>query len=268
MVSKRLEIAWSMELSALLTLFDQEQRIGIEYPDMRKDVLPDVVRFVRPAPGMSTVLYSCLNLDNADAAIEAQIEYFDALGQNFTWKVHEHDHPSNLQQRLLVRGFEPDDDPAAIMVLDLQAAPLALLEPGTAVIRPITHRDQLSDVIAILEQVWGGSFAWVTERLGSHLDVPDYLSVYVAYVDEQPACVGWTYFHPHSQFASLWAGSTVPEYRQRGLYTAVLATRVQEARQRGRRFLTIDANRNSQPIVARHGFQLLTRVYACDWNGE
>jgi hypothetical protein len=34
---------------------------------------------------------------------------------------------------------------------------------------------------------------------------------------------------------------SAPEYRKRGLYTAVLAARVQEAIQRGYRFLTIEA---------------------------
>ena len=50
---------------------------------------------------------------------------------------------------------------------------------------------------------------------------------------------------------------------KRGLYTALVATRVQAALRRGYRFLTIDASPMSQPIVASHGFQLLT--YACDY---
>jgi predicted acetyltransferase len=73
------------------------------------------------------------------------------------------------------------------------------------------------------------------------------------------------YYHPHSQFADLWGGSTLPNCRGRGLYTAVLAARVQEAVQRGYRFLTIDASPMSRPIVARHGFRLLTYAHACEW---
>jgi hypothetical protein len=97
--------------------------------------------------------------------------------------------------------------------------------------------------------------------MGDHLAIPDYLSVYLAYVDEQPACAGWVYFHPGSQFASLKGGSTLPEYRQRGLYTTVLAVRVQEAIRRGYRFLTIEAGPMSRWIVSSHGFQLLTTAY-------
>ena len=53
---------------------------------------------------------------------------------------------------------------------------------------------------------------------------PDYLSVYLAYVDGQPAACGWARFPAGSPFASLWGGSTLPEQRGRGLYASLLAT--------------------------------------------
>lgn len=252
-----------METQKILTLFDKEQRIEIEYPDMEKHVLPHVVRFVRPAPGMSFVLYSNVNEETVDAVIEEQIAYFSANGQPFEWKVYAHDQPADLKERLVTYGFEAEDVDA-IMVLDVEEAPPSLLEPVTADVRPIT-RDQLGHVIAVEEEVWGGNFEWIRQRMGSHLEVPDYLSVYVAYVDDSPACTGWIYFHKNSQFASLWGGSTVPAYRKRGLYTAVLAARVQETMARGYRFLTVDASPMSRPIVARHGFRQVTEAYACEW---
>ncbi len=256
-----------MDIQEILALFDQQQRIDIEYPGMRKEALPQVVRFVRAAPGLSFILYSRLDESNVDAVIQEQIAYFSQMDQPFEWKVYDHDRPPDLKDRLVAYGFEPED-PDAVMVLDLQQAPAALLAPVTADVRPITQRDQLADVIRIEEQVWGRNFDWIKVRLGDHLEIPDYFSVYVAYVEGEPACTGWIYFHAHSQFADLWGGSTVPEYRRQGLYTAVLAARVQEARRRGYRFLTIDASPMSRPIVARHGFQLLTYAHACEWKGN
>jgi len=67
---------------------------------------------------------------------------------------------------------------------------------------------------------------------------------------------------------SFGGGSTIPAYRKRGLYTAVLAARVQEAIQRGYRFLTIEAGAMSRPIVAAHGFQLLTTTWSYGWKGN
>jgi hypothetical protein len=256
-----------MNAQELLASFDQQQRIDIKYPDMRKDVLPHVTRFVRPAPGMSFILHSRVDEANADAVIQEQIDYFKPLNQRFEWKVYDHDTPADLKDRLIAHGFEAQD-PDAVMALDLEEAPSGLHAPITADVRRITQRDQLRDVIQIEEQVWGGNFDWITKRMGDHLEIPGFLSIYVAYVDEQPACSGWIYFHDGTQFAGLWGGSTVEAYRQRGLYTAVLAIRVQEAIQRGFRFLTIDASPMSRPIVAKHGFQLLTHAHACEWKGN
>ncbi len=254
-----------MNIQDLIPLFDQDQRINIEYPDMRKDVLPYLTRFVRPAPGMSFILHSRLNEQNANAVIAEQMAYFAEINQAFNWKVYDYDTPSDLYERLLAQGME-GDDPEAVMVLDLDEAPAVLLEPVTADVRRLTQRDEIKDAIRVESQVWGGNFEWMTNRLGSHLEIPGYLSLYVAYVANEPASTGWIYFHPGSeQFAGLWGGSTVERFRGRGLYTALLAIRVQEARQRGYRYLCIDASPMSRPIVAKHGFQLLTYARYCEW---
>jgi hypothetical protein len=253
-----------MDTADILALYDQTQRRDIEFPDMRKEVTPHVTRFVRPAPGMSFILHSRVDATTVEAAIQEQIDYFTPRKQRFEWKVHDYDSPPDLKERLIAHGFKADE-PDAIMALDLTEAPPALLAPVTADVRPITRREQLGDVMTVEAQVWGSPFDWIEDRLGDNLAIPGYLSVYVAYVDNQPACAGWTYFDTRSEFASLWGGSTVAQYRERGLYTAVLAVRVQEAWQRGYRFLTIDAGEMSQPIVARQGFRLLTQAHACEW---
>jgi GNAT superfamily N-acetyltransferase len=258
-----------MNTAQILALYDQEQRIAIEYPGTIKEVTPHVVRFTRPAPGMNFILYHWLDGADSAAVIAEQVAHFAPLGQPFTWKLFEHDGPAGLAERLIDAGFVADDDPGMVMVLDLAAAPapnrFAPPEPTGVDIRQISSRDQLDDVIAIMEQVWGGNFAWIEQRLGDHLEIPGYLSVYAAYVDGQPACASWVYFSPRSQFASLWGGSTVERYRKRGLYTALLARRVREARERGYRFLIIDASPMSQPIVAGHGFQKLTVQVDYEW---
>ena len=73
----------------MLALYDREQRREIEYPGMSRQVLPRLVRYVRPAPGMSFVLHSDLDEGSADAAINEQLAYFAALQQPFEWKVYE-----------------------------------------------------------------------------------------------------------------------------------------------------------------------------------
>lgn len=77
-----------MDILAVRALYDQELRAGMLHPGARREVLPHVVRFVRPAPGMNLVLYSRLDETNADAVIAEQAAYFAPLGQPFEWQAY------------------------------------------------------------------------------------------------------------------------------------------------------------------------------------
>lgn len=253
-----------MKTKDILALFDAQERRNVTFPDMRRDACAHVVRYVGTPSNPSFVLYSHLNKTNADAAIQEQIDFFAQRKQPFEWKVYDYDKPRDLLKRLMDNGFELEDTDA-VMVLDVHDAPATFLVPPAADVRPITRLEELEDVRLVEEQVWGGDFDRIQKRLAAHLQIPGLLSVYVAYVDDIPACAGWTYYNANSDFAGLWGGSTLEQYRGRGLYTALLATRVQEAIRRGRRFLTIDASPMSQPIVTRHGFRLLAYAHACEW---
>jgi hypothetical protein len=256
-----------MEPHEILALYDRQQRMEIEFPGMHKEITPYVVRFVRPGSGMNFVLYSHLDEENVEAVIQEQVAFFRQWDQPFSWKVYDHDKPHDLGKRLNKHGFVPDEH-EAIMVLDLENVQPSLLEPVSADIRKIVSREQLQDVIRVEEQVWDGDFGWITERMGGHLELPGYLSVYMAYVNGEPACTGWTYFYEHSLFAGLWGGSTIAAYRAQGLYSAILGVRVQEAVQRGYRFLTIDASPMSQPIVSKRGFELLAYARDYEWKRD
>ncbi len=252
-----------METAEILALFDREQRADITYLGTTREVQPHAVRIVRPKPGKSFVLYSDLNEHNADSVIDEQIAYFTSKDLPFEWKVFGHDKPADLTERLVARGLVADA-PEAIMLLDLERAPAELLGPVPALVRRLEDPAELEDVVVVLESVWGGDFGWVHQRLGAEMAVPDTISVYVVSVAGHPASVAWVYF-PAGHFATFWAGSTVESLRGRGLYTALLAARVQEALARGKRYAILDAGPMSKPIVARYGFRELTTATACDW---
>lgn len=253
-----------MNKSSLLLCYDKDLRVRIMYPEVRREITSDVVRFIRKAPGMNFVSFTFANEQQLHNVVRHEVEYFAPMNQPFTWKVYDHDLLPSLASELTRNDFAPDNDPAAVMVLDLNNASPDLFRPVKADIRRATDLDGLKDVVHVLDTVWGGHNTWVYERLGSHLQVPGYLSVYIAYVENQPASIAWTYF-PHGHFATLFAGSTIPEYRKQGLYTDLLATRLQEIRSRGYPFAVVEAGSMSKPIVAKHGFQHLTTVYDYEW---
>jgi hypothetical protein len=202
-----------MNKNNLLVRYDKDLRLRIVYPEARKEITGDVVRFVRKAPGMNFVSFTFANESKLHQVIHRELEYFRPLDQPFTWKVYDHDLLPNLKDELVTHGFAPDDDPEAVMVLDVRKEPATPFQPAQVDIRRIDTPAGLKDIIYVLDQVWGGHHTWVNDRLGEHLQIPGYLSVYAAYVHDEPVSIAWTYF-PHGQFATLFAGSTIDEYRQ------------------------------------------------------
>ena len=67
-----------MDVQEVLAHYDREQRREIEFPDMKKQVLPGIVRYVRPLPGMSFVLYSALDEAQAEAPMHQPTAYLRA----------------------------------------------------------------------------------------------------------------------------------------------------------------------------------------------
>jgi hypothetical protein len=76
---------------------------------------------------------------------------------------------------------------------------------------------------------------------------------------------GWVIFVPGSDFAGLWGGSTLREWRGRGIYRALVARRAQLATARGVPYLQVDASSDSAPILRRLGFQALTTTTPYVW---
>ena len=249
----------------LLQVFDRDERRSAEFPGLRREELPGLVRHVDLIGHSGMVIYSHLSADSVDATIREQIEYFRSIGQEFEWKVYRHDEPPDLLDRLAAHAFAIDET-EAVLVLDLHENLPSL--QSEAPVRRVGSLDELREVASIKERVYGAGADDLLRHLSFEMDqAPDYLSVYVAYIDDVPAATAWIRFPQHSAFASLWGGSTLPEVRNRGLYTSLLAARIEEARQRGYRYVTVDARHMSRPILEKRGFRLLTYTTACTRNG-
>lgn len=252
----------------LLKIFDQEQRQRSAFPGEQRSAAGNVVRTVIADERFGFIPYSALNPETADAEIDAQVEYFRGLGIGFEWKVYDHDRPADLRERLKARGFEIEP-PEALMVLDLQEAPEVYWTMDISSVARISEPAGLEDIIRMEEEIWNSDHSWMRVRLGHDLvEIPDRLSVFTVPIDGRVVSAAWVYYHPPGPFASLWGGSTLPTYRKRGYYTYLLAARAREARERGFRFLTVDASPMSRPILEKHGFQFLGYSTPCNWHPE
>ncbi|MBK8022707.1 MAG: GNAT family N-acetyltransferase [Chloroflexi bacterium] len=261
-----------MNMSEVRSLYDLQTRINNQDTGTRLIRTDHTVRLIDDSLGVAAVIHSTLSETNADSVIAAEIEYFRSQTtiENLEWKCFDYDQPPDLLQRLERHGFVPELPADAICVLDLADLPEKLRRPVTHDIRRITDPADLDDVAAVQVPVWNEGNDWSADgfmrrMLENNLrDSPETIRLYVAYIDRMPVSTARMDVHEGSAFAGLWGGSTLEAYRGRGLYTALLAVRAQEAIRCGIRYLTIDASPMSRPIVEKLGFQVMATAYECN----
>lgn len=245
-----------LDVAQLLARFDAEMRA--RPPPEAGTRVERVGPVVRVLGESCWVSFSQLTSSNARAVIADQTAFFRSHGKRVEWKVYGHDLPPDLGELLREAGYAPD--PAeALMVFDLANA----LEPGpwpTGVeIRRVTDHDGLDTAVAVSHDAFGHGEGWAVGEYARRLADPG-LAVLLAYADGVPVASGRLEMPPGRSFASLWGGGTAPSYRGRGIYRTLVAARAEMARGRGYRFLTVDAQPTSRPILERLGFQALTSI--------
>ena len=200
-----------------------------------------------------------LAADELDALIARQRDIFAARGEPVEWKWHSHDLPADLPERLRKAGFEPEARETVVVGLaePLTAAPVPL--PEGVQLRQVTQRADLDRIAAMESAVWHEPRDWLAEGLAAELAAaPDSLTIFVAEADGTVVSAGWVRYSPGTEFASLWGGSTLEQWRRKGIYRALVAARARLAVERGYRYLQVDASDNSRPILERLGFVPLT----------
>lgn len=252
-----------MDPKQILALYDQDRK-GISLFGMQREETSHLVRHISPS-GEGVIIYSKLNSTNVEEVIQEQIAHFESRGRDFSWVVFQHDTPANLKDLLLAHGFQ-SEEPEAIMVLDIEDFSPALVKLINYDVQRISDPDKIDDVLKIRQQVWQSDYSSMAQSLTKRLiEDPESLGLYVAYVDGKPVSTAQISFYQKGHFAGLVQAATLTDYRGRGLYTTLLATRIQEAKRRGIRFVDADASPMSRPILEKLGFQWLTESYSCEW---
>ena len=95
---------------------------------------------------------------------------------------------------------------------------------------------------------------------------PDAITIVVAEAGPTVVCAAWIRFERDTEFATLWGGATLPEWRRRGIYRAIVAHRANVAAERGFRYLEMDASDDSRPILERLGFTAVTTTTPYVWS--
>jgi GNAT superfamily N-acetyltransferase len=255
----------------LLAVYDAQLRASIPEPLPEGVVVehdPPVTRFLGFG-GQGWVEYRELgDLDAAglDALIARQVDRFRERGERFEWKLHGHDGPPFLVERLLAAGLQPEEQETVVIasIADLE---LAVEPPDGVELREVHDRADFERIAQMEVAVWGEESATRADDLERERAAdPAQLRIFVAEAGGRVVSAGWLRLPPHTEFGTLWGGSTLPEWRRRGIYRALVARRGRIARDHGRRYLEVDASDDSRPILERMGFRAVTTTTPYIWS--
>jgi GNAT superfamily N-acetyltransferase len=174
----------------------------------------------------------------------------------YGWVTGPSTRPHDLGERLVASGLKKVDEMAGMVLTDL-AVPIAV-GPDIEVREATLHEAQAAS--GMMARAYG-----IPEEVARFFNVLLAMTDskvknrgYFAYLDQGAEPVGWSYlvYLPDSPIALLGGAATVPEHRGRGIYSALVAKRLADARADGRTAAVIQAVRStSAPIAAKLGFR-------------
>src|SRR4051794_32440111 len=152
--------------------------------------LPDGVTLERDGPLLRLggfahggfVLYrdlGGLDGDELDGLIARQVAVFRGRGEEFEWKLHGHDEPADLPDRLLRAGFVPQER-ETVLVAPLAGVPVDAEPPAGVALRRVHARTDLERIDALERAVWGGESSRADDLERELAADPDGLAVFVA----------------------------------------------------------------------------------------
>jgi GNAT superfamily N-acetyltransferase len=242
-------------------------------PEMPEPWLPGR-RFIRPAytlnlGGDPTVSF-VTRVRTSEADLDATLAEVRAVVRQHgythcTWNVGPSCRPAGLTELLLARGFVPATAPLepyyTAMTMTREPpmpSPAAGVEARlvqsvdeyvAAYSTGLRAHGESEQVIASL--VESAPTAWADESGLARMS-------HVAFADGQMAGIGLVSYGPSAIF--LGGAVVLPQYRGRGVYRALVASRWRAAVELGKPALAIHAGAMSRPILERCGFEALCRI--------
>ncbi len=206
--------------------------------------------------------------EDVDATLKMVRNRYSGGRKAYGWVTGPLTRPLDLGARLVATGLTKADEMAGMALTDLAV--------------PITVDPAIEVREATLHVAQAGS-AMMARAYGMPEDVARFFNVllamtdgkvpnrgYFAFVDGSPEPVGWSYlvYLPDSPIVLLGGAATLPEHRGRGIYSALVAKRLSDARADGRSAAVIQAVRStSAPIAAKLGFREICGLEFYAWEG-
>ena len=213
------------------------------------------------------------DLEGADAAtirgwVSAALDHFRRNPEirRVEWKTRGHDVAPGLHEALVDHGFVAGV-PESIMIGEARLLAVETPLPEGVTLRTVTSE---SDVRAMCEL---GSLVFeedltdeMTAALLHRLSLDDGMELWVAEADGRMVSAGRLEPVAGTEFAGIWGGGTLSEWRHRGIYRALTAARARSALRSGKRYLQSDSTEYSRPILERAGLVKVSTTTAYEWH--
>ncbi|MDP9094547.1 MAG: GNAT family N-acetyltransferase [Actinomycetota bacterium] len=253
-----------------LRAYDQQLRTDAETQGADSVTRLGPLRLVKFAGGRGFVTYQ--NLLGADAATIARL-VADAVAHyredpaisRVEWKTRAHDRAPGLHEALVAHGFEPDD-PESIMIGEARLLAVDVPPPEGVRVRLVSQEADVFAMSAMQSAVFGDdASADMVRALVRRLALGDGLQLWIAEAAGEVVGAGRMEPVGGTDFAGLWGGATLPRWRGKGIYRALVAIRAKSAVALGKTLIHSDSTEYSRPILERTGLAKVSTTRPYNW---
>jgi hypothetical protein len=262
--------------AVLLRAYDEQLREEAEVPSaITVDRLGPLV-LATYLGGRGFITYRSLDTPDAPATdasvrelVGQALAHYEARPDIATveWKTRAHDHAPGLHDALVEHGFTPDD-PESIMIGEASLLAVDVALPEGVAVRRVTDEDEVRAMTAMQGEVFGDEPAELkamVEQILHRLRTRDDMEMWVAEHAGRIVSAGRLEPVADTEFAGIWGGATLPEYRGKGIYRALTAARARSAIGHGKRYINSDSTEFSRPILERSGLVKGSTTTPYEW---
>jgi GNAT superfamily N-acetyltransferase len=262
--------------AALLRAYDEQLRQEAEVPSaITVDRLGPLV-LATYLGGRGFITYRSLETPDGPATeasvrelVGLALAHYEARPDIATveWKTRGHDHAPGLHDALVGHGFVPDE-PESIMIGEASLLAVDVELPEGVTVRRVTDEDEVRAMTAMQGEVFGDEPAELramVDQILHRLRTRDDMEMWVAEHDGRIVSAGRLEPVDGTEFAGIWGGATLPDYRGKGIYRALTAARARSAIRHGKRYINSDSTEFSRPILERSGFVKVSTTTPYEW---
>jgi GNAT superfamily N-acetyltransferase len=209
------------------------------------------------SPIFKGIFRTNLSEEEADATIHETVEWFKQRNAPFFfWWTGKGTQPSDLGERLVAHGFTIFERDAPAMAVDIDKLNWENPRPTELQLKPVMNDDQLLQ----WKQVFLDAFsipdfagqAWVDATLAVGIERTPW-KLLLGTVNHQAVCCGLLYCG--AGVAGLIGLGTLPEYRRKGIGSAMQLERLRIARELGYQYAVLFASEMGYSPYLKLGFQ-------------